>query len=260
MDNQLIQSFWRGRPLSNVEILSIKSFLAHGHTVVVYAYDEVINLPKGALTRDAREILPEECFFINQNAGFGKGSCSPFSDLFRMALLIENGGWWVDLDVVCLRAWDISQNIVIASSDEKQWGILPNANVLKVPPGNALVKSCFDRLKGRDPAKAGHADGPHTVQHFVKDLDLTRAVAPHWWFNPIQWRYAKYIVKPEEFPFHPRRIKRWLGITERLGRIHAESYAVHLWGEVWTQAGWDRNGRYPARSLFERLKRRHGVA
>ena len=254
-----IQSFWRGRPLSNVEILCVKSFLAHGHDFCLWAYDEVKNLPAGARVADAREVLPEAHFFVNQNEGFGKGSPSPFSDLFRMALLARYGGWWTDMDVICLRPWDIPQELVIASSDENQWGRIPNANVLRSPAGHAFPTGAMELLQNRDPAKTGHVDGPHTVQRMVREHHLEDSVVPHWWFNPIQWRYTKYLIRPEEFMLHPRRLKRTFGITERLGRVHPDSYAVHLWGEMWTANGFDRNASYHPDSLFESLKRRHGV-
>jgi hypothetical protein len=256
---EVIQSFWRGRPLSKLEILSLKSFLQNGHEFVLWSYDHVANIPAGVTRADAREILPESAFFLNTSDDFGKGSPSPFSDLFRMALLALRGGWWVDLDVVCLRPWDIPAELVIASSDEREYGILPNANALRSPAGHSFVVACAARLRARDASSAGHADGPHTVQQFVKDLHLEDAVAPPYWFNPVQWRYVKYLLQPEEFYLHPRRLKRTFGITERVGKVHHDSYAVHLWGEMWTQSGLDRDARYHPDSILERLKHRYGV-
>jgi hypothetical protein len=256
----IIQSFWHGRPLSKVEILCVQSFLDHGHAFRVYAYDDVKGLPAGAQTADAEEIVPRSRLFVNTTTGFGRGSPSPFSDLFRMTLLARKGGWWTDMDVVCLRPWNITQELVIASSDEHRWGVCPNANVLRSPPGHPFAMQAAELLSARDPTAARHADGPHTVQKLVRDLELSDHVVPPWWFNPVQWRYTRYLLQPEEPLLHPRRLKRALRLTEPLGRVRPESYAVHLWGEVWTNSGYDRNGAYPANCLFEQLKRRHRIA
>lgn len=256
----VIQSFWHGRPLSKVEILSVQSFLDHGHAFRVYAYDEVKGLPAGAQTADAGEILPRSRLFVNMTSSFGLGSPSPFSDHFRMALLAQKGGWWTDMDVVCLRPWDIAQELVIASSDEYRWGVCPNANVLRCPPGHSLAVKAAELLSARDPAAARHADGPHTVQKLVREMGLSNHVVPPWWFNPIQWRYTCYLIQPEEPFLHPRRLRRALHMTEPLGRIRPDSYAVHLWGEIWTKSGYQRDGSYPPDCVFEQLKRRHHLA
>ena len=36
-----------------------------------------------------------------------------------------------------------------------------------------------------------------------------------------------------------------------------ETYAVHLWNEMWRQGGAGKDERYPDTSLYERLKRRY---
>src|SRR6266566_3747619 len=112
-ENVTVNSFWKGRPFSKIEELCVKSFLAHGHRFRLYAYDDVEGCPRGCDLADANEVVPATRFFVNSNPGFGYGSPSPFSDLFRMTLLEHKGGWWTDMDVVCLRPWDFSSSTVV---------------------------------------------------------------------------------------------------------------------------------------------------
>jgi len=50
---------------------------------------------------DGNQIIPEHEAFTYKN-GPGSGSYSAFSNLFRYKLLAQKGGWWIDMDMVCL--------------------------------------------------------------------------------------------------------------------------------------------------------------
>src|SRR6187549_2184730 len=100
-----VQSLWVGEVLPPLQQLSIRSFLAHGHQYHLYAYGDLQGAPEGAVVIDAATILPAESIFYYQH-GFGQGSVSAFSNLFRYKLICERGGWWVDTDVVCLKPFE----------------------------------------------------------------------------------------------------------------------------------------------------------
>ena len=106
-----VQSLWIGAALSTMERLSIRSFLAQGHPFHLYVYAEVENVPAETTLLDARSILPESEIFVYAK-GIGKGSYAAFSDLFRYKLLLERGGWWVDLDMVALRPFEFDRQHV----------------------------------------------------------------------------------------------------------------------------------------------------
>src|SRR5262245_44909746 len=97
----LVQSMWIGPTLPALQQLCIRSFLAHGHTYHLYTFEDVAGIPDGTVVCDASTILPEQSIFRYQE-GFGKGSYSAFSNLFRYKLILERGGWWVDTDIACL--------------------------------------------------------------------------------------------------------------------------------------------------------------
>lgn len=78
-------------------VVSIKSFLAYGHGVSLYAYDELTNVPEGAEVKDGCEILPKESVYLDRHKSY-----ATFADEWRWKFLADIGGVWVDTDVVCL--------------------------------------------------------------------------------------------------------------------------------------------------------------
>src|SRR5262245_50707816 len=107
MSADIVQSLWIGERLGTMGRLGLASFLANGHEFHLYCYDRISDVPKGAVIRDASEILPRDQAFAYQT-GFGQGSHSGGSNFFRYKLLLERGGWWVDTDVVCLQRFDFA--------------------------------------------------------------------------------------------------------------------------------------------------------
>ena len=93
-----VQSLWIGPRLSTMERLAVSSFLANGHDFLLYVYDEPEGVPAGATILDASRILPASRIFRYKESG----SLAGFSNFFRYRMLLETGGWWVDMDTVCL--------------------------------------------------------------------------------------------------------------------------------------------------------------
>ena len=53
----IVQSLWVGNKLSRMEHYSIKSFLKLGFTYHLYVYENVKNVPKGTIIKDANTII-----------------------------------------------------------------------------------------------------------------------------------------------------------------------------------------------------------
>ena len=56
-NNKVIKGMWIGDSLSNVEKLSINSFLKNGHDYHLYIYDDIKGIPDGVVVKDANTIL-----------------------------------------------------------------------------------------------------------------------------------------------------------------------------------------------------------
>jgi hypothetical protein len=140
-DNRTVHGMWKGTRLSPMELLTIRSFQAHGHEFVLWLYDELETpLPPETVIRDATEIIPRTRVF-RYRAGATRGSYAGFSDLFRYRLLWEVGGWWVDMDVVCLKPFAFPEPYVFRGHPS----LGMTGNMIKVPARSALMEGCYRR-------------------------------------------------------------------------------------------------------------------
>lgn len=76
--NKIIQSFWYGTELTQIEQLCIKSFLAHGHDFHLYSFNDLIGVPNGCIIKGANQIVSESKVFLDS-----RGIIASFSDYFR---------------------------------------------------------------------------------------------------------------------------------------------------------------------------------
>ena len=83
------------------QLLCLRSFVDRGHRIELFSFEPKLDLPNWINLKDAAEILPKERvsrYLPEQRR------VAVHADLFRLALLHRLGGWWVDPDVVLLRA------------------------------------------------------------------------------------------------------------------------------------------------------------
>jgi hypothetical protein len=247
--NLVIRGFWQG-DFTTMERLCVKSFMANGHEFYLYAYGEVGNVPSGVHLLDANEILP-----YSRLADF---RCSQqFSDFFRIALLLKKGGWYSDLDNICLRPFDFSAEYVFYRDHEETTVSLA---LSKAPAGSPALRWCYDYLNRISVADLAvlpwQAIGSSFIQQIVGVFGLARYIPSGMLFDPIQWDKIKSVVDPKA---------KW-----NLSR----SYSLHLFHSVWNTGPEDRTGKgfdlgqpsdealwtdgeYPAECLYEQLKARY---
>lgn len=228
--NDAIQSLWIGGALSPMEQLAIASFLHHGHRVDLYVYDEVQNVPAGTTLRDANEILPRERIFRYRE----HDTVSGFSNFFRYRLLLERGGWWVDTDVVCLRAFDFTDDYVFASEPTRD-GSTPASCVIRAPANGAAMQLAWERCDARDASSLRWGEtGPRLVKEIVAECGLESFVQPPEVFCPLPFFAWRTIVEgpPPSFD-EPTR-------------------AVHLWNDMWRRGGASKDD-VPQGTLYAQL-------
>jgi hypothetical protein len=228
--------------------LSIKSFLAHGHPYHLYAYDEVAGLPSGAVLLDAGVVLPRDRIFTYQH-GFGKGSYSAFSNVFRYQLLFDRGGWWVDTDVVCLRPLLPAGEHVLPTEldDFEQKGVyipLTATSAFKLPRGAPVLAYCLDACARKNPAELRWSEiGPYLFDEAIKRFGLTAHQLPHQAFSPVSTFEFHQLIEPG-FDF---------------SRFN-DSWAVHLWHQIWKSEGIDPDAQAHPESPYAILRRRFAGA
>ena len=241
--NPIIQSLWIGTELSKMEQLCIKSFMIHGHAFHLYTYEPVAGVPDGCVVKDGCEILGREEIFTYQN-GAERGSLGGFANMFRYKLLFDRGGYWVDMDTVCLKPFDFPGPYVICSQlDESGNQELGNC-VMLAPPGNQLCLEAFQTCQGKDKNKIMFGQtGPVLIRALVKKLGLTAAGADYKTFCPIHYYELNKIVTK----------------CTNIDEFIKDSYTIHLWHEIWRRSNIDKNGTFPPNSLYQFLLYKYGI-
>lgn len=123
-----VASLWVGERLSYLEILVLKSLLAHGHAVTLFALGPIADVPAGVRVRDAAEIGLPEFDFTGLTRRFAAGV---YSDVFRMDLMARTDFIWADLDAYCVRTLTPQDGYLVGST--RDGVIKPNNGVLRLP-------------------------------------------------------------------------------------------------------------------------------
>jgi mannosyltransferase OCH1-like enzyme len=233
--NKIIQGLWVGPELSVMEQLSISSFLLNGHDYHLYVYDDVKNVPLGAVVRDANEILPSSRVFQYKRSP----SYAGFANFFRYKLLLERGGWWADTDTVCVKPFDFPDEYVFPTEMNHKGREVVTSCVIKAAAGSRVMASAWEVCQNKNPARLIWGEtGPRLMATAVKKLALERYTKTHRAFCPVDYEDWRNVLQPGvELLFDDR------------------TYAIHLWNEMWRLAGQDKNAQYHQTCLYEKLKR-----
>ncbi|MCD7058744.1 capsular polysaccharide synthesis protein [Pelagibacterium xiamenense] len=249
-DLPTIVSFWHG-PMGYLERLCLTSFLDHGHTVALYAYERPENLPDGVDFRDANEIVARDRIF------FYKGDRTPavFADLFRIELIAQGRGIWVDCDVYCVRPYRDTGDYLFGFDSHPNWRNVWTAQinnaVLGMPSDSELVRrllSIFEPgavppglpfwrraevavRRGLGEELPVHhmqfgATGPAPLGHFVRELGLIDKVRPKDVLYPLDYDDAASLL---------------VSGSDIEGIVTPATLSVHIWNSALTS----RHGRAP---------------
>ncbi|MBL4577859.1 MAG: hypothetical protein JKX74_05265 [Flavobacteriales bacterium] len=236
--NNVINGLWIGTELSSIELLTITSFLNNGHAFHLWVYDEISTpLPKSVKLKDATKIIPRDrvfCYNKTNQFGHGKGSFAGFSDIFRYKLLYEKGGWWVDMDVCCLKPFEFESEYVF----RKHHQLPAVGNMMKCPKGSEIMKACYE-------------EAIETVTETNTD-----------WHKPI----AILTSNIERFKLtnFVRRISnedKWSNIIPLLSTGYLtipDWHAIHWANENWRARNMDRT-EFVRNSAISRLLNEHGI-
>jgi hypothetical protein len=231
-----IRALWIGPTLSVMERLSIASFLKNGHPYHLYVYDEVAGVPPGTVVEDANRILPASRIF--QYREFP--SYAGFSNYFRYKLLLEQGGYWCDADMVCLKPFTFDTEYVFSSELSDLETEVANCGVIKAPRGSEAMQFAWDQCASKDWREIQWGEtGPKLIAAVIERFDLDRYRHPYTTFCPVRHQRWRIPIEPEA-PALPEG-----------------AYAVHLWNELWRRWSVDKDARYPASCLYERLRRQY---
>jgi len=209
---QDIHGFWVGEPLSEMEIMSMNSFLYHGHKYVLWLYEEFDGIPSGVDVRDAREIVQEDVLklWFPSSVNHAKQT---FANFFRYKLIENQGDWWCDLDIICLKPFVAPGDFLFTSVHDipvreqlKPLGLKFNvANGCFCAPKNSdLLKSILSEIEDQ----AGVGDFPSLFGEwgtilFTKNIvkhGLLKHHVPFWIGHGYQLAEQQYTDPSLETP------------------------------------------------------------
>jgi hypothetical protein len=144
-----VVTFWHG-PLDPLRQLCLRSQVAAGHKVTVYSFEPLGQLPDGVGNAGAEAILPhafaERLRPAEPDGSWRDWTILQFSDFFRMRLMAQRAGLWLDADVLLLKPVEIDlEKPYFAWERPRQLG----NSVLYLPADDAIV-AAFTSLMAQD--------------------------------------------------------------------------------------------------------------
>lgn len=213
MNNKTIHSFWISGSLSEMNLLTIKSFLANGHEFHLYCYNmnEVINsfddelmLADYFIVKDARAIMDESEIYYYKNMSGGNPSFKfgGIAERLKAEMLFQLGGWHVDLDVTCLHNFETCINFQSDESWRVEYGepneigmrgetaypptyvLRPHnsggivANIIKAPAESEFARRYVEHTKTITADNQEWEKSFKGLNQIVKDLNLEKYILP----------------------------------------------------------------------------------
>jgi Glycosyl transferase family 2/Alpha 1,4-glycosyltransferase conserved region len=240
MVQQTFQSFWSGGALSPYESLCLRSFIDRGHAFDLYTFDLNLAVPDGVRICDAAELLPPQDFFVYQE-GFGKGSPSAFSNLFRYKLLAEKGGWWVDTDVVCLARDIPAFGEFFACEDAGRI----NVAVMRFERQHPVMVRCLEEAMRLGRNVRWGDTGPGLFTRVVEELGYANRAFAASACYPVHYSEAADVLRASK--------------SASLANRTAASLFVHLWNAMLQHAGVGKFSLPPRGSMLRRWADAHRI-
>jgi len=241
-----VSGLWIGPALSEIEQLSIKSFLNNNYKYDLYVYDKVKNIPKGVNVKDADEILPKSEIFAYKNSSF-----SAVSNIFRFQLLYKKNAIWVDLDIICTKYYDFNKDkyVFITEPDKSYKNEKLGSCIMKIPKNDIIAFDAIERCK-REKEKVLNGEivwgiGPRTVKYIVDKYALSKYVKNWKFSNCCANKHFECIINPS--------FKEEGDYFNKIDKIPAENHFIHLWNEYMRRNNVDKNG-IPVNSFLHDIK------
>ena len=260
-DNEIIRGVWFASSVGPMQQLCMKSYMDYGHDFHLYTAGPCRGVPEGVIIEDANDFTPADV-----RARFPHNSQS--ADLCRDLIILKEGGWYVDLDTVCLRPFDFSEPYVFVSEDTSKFNcktasgqkavtdpITPCSEVptnyisnstFKAPAGASFLQNMVDHIRRSDTAH------PRRWESFGPDLFVSEVVN-----SPLR----AYVKAPIVFDAaNPNELYHLVASGVQYD-ISSKSYAMHFRTSWWGRGGAPSlDDMHPSDSMYECLKRKHGVA
>ena len=241
----IVNALWIGK-LGKLQLLSINSFLKQGHKYILWIYPNInkklipTNIPKGVIVKDANKIFNKKYIFKHWS-----GNYATFADMFRFKLLHEKGGWWVDLDLICLRKLpDVSY--FFGGERRKRTGAFKTKlshsfwiGLMRFPKNNLLLKKIYtEMLNNIDNFKDANNKIPFTYGQQQLGLQLKKKYGEQflWTENKIDMDLFNPLAYNDMIDFYKNNTtkccKRWGWPEQDINNILKNSYTIHVYNTI----------------------------
>lgn len=232
----IVQGLWIDGELSPLEWLTIRSFQKQGYIFHLYTYHLQIKVPENTIVLNANHIIPKNDVFQYKNTnqyGHGKGSYAGFSDIFRYKLLYENGGWWTDMDITCLKRLP-EKEYVFRSNKSIQKAI---GNVIFCPQKSELMRLCYE--KSIVQIQEDNIDWNRPIEilnESIQELELQKFIIDI--SNPDSWPLVGNLMNQISVP--------------------KDFYCIHWMNEEWRRLNLSKTS-FPESSVLYQLCKTHEI-
>lgn len=209
-------SLWVGRPLNKIEITCLSSFIYHKHSFTLFVYDLDLEVPKGIIKKDARDIIPEDKIFKTDN------SYGPFADMFRYKMIKDTGLIWTDTDNICLQdRWRIKDYMFGLQGGGH--GLIANG-ILAAPQDSEFINDLVEISEGFNKKKIKWGEiGPELLTEMIKKHKLERYIKEPDVFYPVNyWEWKDLFLKEHR---------------NKVMRKSAYSYTIQIWNQMLNRDG-----------------------
>jgi len=223
-ERQEVFTLWIGEDIPYLQEVAIISWIRLGYRVILYTNLKKLsknlkNYSYYIILKNAYDILP-----------YNNEPILPYADLFRYKVLYQEGGIWLDSDLILLKRLP-NQDIIISSEHTFQSGAFkskstktPNIGCLKFFKENSLIKKVIDIIeqKMKNPAQ-----WKENMNVFKKEIVKSNFKTENpSMFCPLPWWNADYLVKDKEYPIKyavPPINKNW---------ILENAVGIHCWDSI----------------------------
>jgi len=262
-----IGTLWIGPELGWMEQLCLKSFVDHGHKVILYTYDTVKGVPEGVQMANASDVLPSDKIIRHARTG----SPAYHADVFRLHMLQQTDYIWADTDAFCCQPWDIKRGKHFHGwiSDNKP---MVNNGVLRLPKTSKTLKemlkftsdeypippwySAEKQQHLRDLKEAGNGVhvsllpwgvwGPDALTWFLKATGEIEHSQPGHVIYPVPFSIAGVVLNPNRF-------------NKAKNLIRDDTLSIHFWGRRFRNIAAKYDGVPHKDSYVAMLCKRHNI-